>query len=121
MRDGQPCRTPTAQLRRSGTWAKFSPMTRGRLDSPNALTGSGRLYPHSYPQAGRNWPELAGAHRNNRSQSDPTGGSPRFRYAVPALNAQPRFPASRGFMLGWSQREFRRARTGVRGPGRASR
>jgi hypothetical protein len=35
MRDGQPCRTPTAQLRRSGTWAKFSPMTRGRLDSPN--------------------------------------------------------------------------------------
>lgn len=28
----------------------------------------------------RSWP-----HRNNRTQSDSTGGSPRFRYAVPSL------------------------------------
>jgi hypothetical protein len=40
-------------------------------------------YPHSYPQSGRNPPEPAGAHRSNRIQSDPTGGLPRFRYAVP--------------------------------------
>jgi hypothetical protein len=43
----------------------------------------GPLYPHSYPRAGRNPSELAGAHRNNRTQSDSTGRSPRFRYAVP--------------------------------------
>lgn len=44
---------------------------------------SGRAYPHSYPQAGRNPPELAVAHRSNRTQSDSTGGLPRFRYSVP--------------------------------------
>ena len=41
------------------------------------------LYPHSYPQASRNPPELVGTHRNNRTQPDSTGGLPRFRYAVP--------------------------------------
>jgi hypothetical protein len=43
------------------------------------------LYPHSYPQAGRSPPELAGAHRNNRTQPEPAGRLPRFRYAVPPL------------------------------------
>lgn len=41
------------------------------------------LYPRSYPQAGRDPPEPAGAHRNNRTQSDPAGPFLRFRYAVP--------------------------------------
>jgi hypothetical protein len=49
--------------------------------SPRSLM----LYPHSYPQAGRDPPELAGAHRTNRTQSDATGGSPGIRYAVPSL------------------------------------
>ena len=31
------------------------------------------LYPRLYPQAGRDPPELAGAHRNNRTQSEPAG------------------------------------------------
>ena len=49
----------------------------------------------------RNWPEptvteLARAHRNNRIQSDSTGGSPRFRYAVPALISEPRFTLESG-------------------------
>ena len=41
------------------------------------------LYPQSYPQAGRNPLEPAVAHRNNRTQPEPTGCLPRFRYAVP--------------------------------------
>ena len=54
--------------------------------------GAGRLstaslrlsvYPHSYPRAGRNPPELAGAHRNHRTQPEPAGPFLRFRYAVP--------------------------------------
>ena len=46
---------------------------------------SSRLYPYSYPQAGRDPPELAGAHRSNRSQPEPAGRLPRFRDAVPSL------------------------------------
>lgn len=56
----------------------------GPLTSATAL-----LYPHSYPQAGRNPPELAGADRNNRAQPEPIGRFPRFRYAVPALISRP--------------------------------
>jgi hypothetical protein len=48
-------------------------------------TASSRLslYPRSYPQAGRDPPEPAGAHRSNRTQSEPAGRLPRFRYEVP--------------------------------------
>jgi hypothetical protein len=34
---------------------------------------------------------LAGAHRNNRSQPEPAGRLPRFRYAVPAPISEARF------------------------------
>lgn len=46
-------------------------------------TPGGSAYPHLYPQAGRNPPELAASHRNNRTQPEPAGRLPRFRYAAP--------------------------------------
>jgi hypothetical protein len=47
------------------------------------------LYPHSYPRAGGDPPKLAGAHRNNCTQSEPAGCLPRFRYAVPISPSPP--------------------------------
>ncbi len=47
-----------------------------------AWSGVITLYPRSYPQSGRNPPELAGTHRSNRTQPEPTGRLPRFWCAV---------------------------------------
>lgn len=56
------------------------------------------VYPHPYPQSRRNPPELAGAHRNNRTQPEPTGGLPRFRYAVP-VSSSPDSGHGRGLLV----------------------
>jgi hypothetical protein len=82
-------------LRAVLTWAvegSDAPLARTSLhpvaasDAPPRKLVREARYPRSYPQARRDPPELAGAHRNNRTQSDPTGRLPRFRYAVPAPN-----------------------------------
>jgi hypothetical protein len=59
-----------------------------------------RLYPHSYPQTGRNPAELAVAHRNNRTQPEPAGRLPRFRYAVPISPSNPVLSVNRGLNVG---------------------
>jgi hypothetical protein len=69
----------------------------------HALNAPRSLYPHSYPQSGRKPPDLAGTHRNNRSQSDSTGGSPRIRYAVPNSSLSTRSELTSGlFVAGFS-------------------
>lgn len=42
-----------------------------------------RLYPYSYPVAGRTWLDSAGADRTICAQPEPVGPEPRIRYAVP--------------------------------------
>ena len=82
----------------------------GSLQSVDSGLGSASryvelsVYPHPYPLANRDPPELAGAHHNNRTQSDSTGGSPRFRYAVPVLIYRPNPRSDRAVWLAANRR-----------------
>jgi hypothetical protein len=104
----------------------------GSLQSVDSGLGSASryvelsVYPHPYPLANRDPPELAGAHHNNRTQSDSTGGSPRFRYAVPnPPSADPRsdravsLPAAtclNPYLPSWVERNGVRQECVVAGP-----